>query len=61
MSITGHSVKAKPVSVEKQQDFEESEEAEVTVIEVVRKKSGSRVNCKRKELGILSGCAEVCP
>ena len=61
MSIKTDNLKAKPISVEKQQDFEESEEAEVTVIEVVRKKCGSGVNCKRKELGILSGCAEVCP
>ena len=38
MSIKMHNLKAKPISVEKQQDFEESEEVEVTVIEVVRKK-----------------------
>lgn len=56
-----HILKAKPISVEKQQGFEESEEVEVTVIEVVREKCGSGVICKRKELGMLSGSAEVCP
>ena len=56
-----HNLKAKPISVEKQQDFEESEEVEVTVIEVVRKNMRSGVNSKRKELGIRSGSAEVCP
>ena len=61
MSIKMHILKAKPISVEKQQEFEESEEVEVTVIEVVREKCGSGVICKRKELGMLSGSAEVCP